>query len=94
MDKRISLTITEVCSKLGIDYQSCNPQAITMINDAKRLGEIFIDLKVMAGDLEAIADRHQIDGLKKIIHKEALNLEKIDHDISKLAQRLKKENVS
>lgn len=93
MDKRISLTIAEVCQKLGIDYKSVNPNYIKMIDDAKRLGEIFRDLKIIAGDLEAIAERHQIEGLKDIIHQDALDLEIIDHDIIRLAKKIKEENV-
>lgn len=46
MDNRISLTIREICNKLGIEYSSCNPNHAQMINDAKRLGEIFGDLKI------------------------------------------------
>ena len=91
-DKRISLTITEICNKLGIDYSSCNPHYIQMINDAKRLGEIFRDLKIIAGDLEAISERHKIDGLKRIIHKDALKIDKIDHDLIRLAQKIKDKN--
>ena len=91
MDKRISLTIAEVCQKLGIDYKSVNLNYLSMIDDAKRLSIIFRDLKIITGDLEAIADRHEIDGLKDIIHKEALDLEKIDHEIIRLAQQIKDE---
>ena len=91
MDKRISLTITEVCQKLGIEYSSCNPSYLEMVNDAKRLGEIILDLKIMSGDLIAIAERHDIDGLKKILTKEALEISKIDHDLIKLATRIQKE---
>ena len=87
--ERITLTITEVCAKLGIDYSTINSHCIEMINDAKRLGEIFRDLKIIAGDLEAIADRHKIDGLKNIIHKEALKIDKIDHELIKIANKLK-----
>jgi hypothetical protein len=90
--ERISLTISEVCTKLGIDYCTVNPHYLEMLNDAKRLGEIYRDLKIIAGDLEAIADRHQIDGLKKIIHKEALEIEKIDHDLIKLANKIIEKN--
>ena len=89
MDKRISLTIAEACKKYGIEYNSCNPNYIQMIDDAKRLGEIFRELKIMAGDLEAISERHKIDGLGKILHQGALQLEAIDHDIIKLAQKIK-----
>jgi hypothetical protein len=91
--ERISLTIGEVCTKLGIDYCTVNPHYLEMINDAKRLGEIFRDLKIIAGDLEAIAERHQIDGLKDVIHQDVLDLETIDHDIIRLAKKIKDENV-
>lgn len=91
-DKRISLTITEVCNKLGIEYSSCNPRYVQMINDAKRLGEIFTDLKIIAGDLEAIAERHQVDGLKDIIHEYALRIETLDHEIIRVAKQIKDEN--
>ena len=92
MDKRISLTITEVCQKLGINYSSYNSNYLIMINDAKRLAEIYRDLKIIAGDLEAIADRHQIDGLKNLIHKDALKIDSIDHEIIKIAQKIKEDN--
>lgn len=90
-DKRISLTIVEVCQKLGISYDSVNNNYLEMINDAQRLGEIIRDMKIMAGDLEAIGDRHEIDGLKDILHKEALEIEKIDHDLVRLSQKIKEE---
>ena len=90
--KRISLTITEICQKMGIDYSSCNPHYLEMINDAKRLGEIINELKIIAGDLEAISERHQICGLKKILHNEALEISKIDHDLIRLATKIQKEN--
>jgi hypothetical protein len=92
MDKRISLTITEICQKLGIEYTSCNINYIQMINDAKRLGEIFRDLKIIAGDLEAIAERHKIDGLGTLLHDDALVIEKLDHEIIKMAMKIKEEN--
>ena len=89
MEKRISLTITEICKKLDINYQSINPSYLQMINDAKRLGEIFRDLKIIAGDLEAISERHNLDGLKNLIHADALKIEEIDHDIIHLAKKIK-----
>jgi hypothetical protein len=91
-DKRISLTIVEICRKLNIPYDSCNKNHIQLINDAKRLGEIIRDLKIIAGDIEAISERHQIDGLKGILHKEALRIENIDHELIKLTNKLLKEN--
>jgi hypothetical protein len=91
MDKRISLTIVEVCQKLGIDYKSINSTHAQTINDAKRLGEIFRDLKIISGDLEAISERHNITGLKNIIHKEALQIDKINHEIIKMAKQIQEE---
>lgn len=88
--KRISFTITEVCKKLGINYSSCNPEYLKIVNDAKRLGEIYRDLKIIAGDLEAIAERNDIDGLKNLLHDDALAIEKIDHEIIRLAQKINK----
>jgi len=89
--KRISLTIAEVCQKLGIDYSSPNFHYIEMLNDAKRLGEIIRDLKIISGDLGAISERHDIRGLKNLIHKDALEIENIDHDLIKLSLKLQKE---
>ena len=88
-NKRISLTITEVCKQLGINYTSCNKDCISMIDDAKRLGEIYRDLKIIAGDLDSIADRHECEGLKKIIHKEAMEIDRIDHELIRLTKRIK-----
>jgi len=93
MDKRISLTIVEVCKKLGIEYSSCNPNYLSMINDAKRLGEIYRDLKIISGDLTAIAERHNIEGLKDLLLDDATTIEKIDHEIIKIAKKLKEENA-
>lgn len=90
-DKRISLTITEICKKLEIDYSSCNPKYLEMVNDAKRLGELYRDLKIIAGDIEAIAERHNIGGLKNLLHDDALTIEKIDHDLIKMASLIKEE---
>jgi hypothetical protein len=64
---------------------------IEMINDAKRLGELYRDLKIIAGDLEAIAERHKIEELKNLLHDDALAIEKIDHDLVKMASLIKKE---
>ena len=92
MDKRISLTVTEICQKLGIEYCSINPKVADMLNDAKRLGEIITDLKIIAGDLEGISERHNIDGLKGLLHQEVLEIDKIDHDLIRLAVKIQKEN--
>lgn len=89
MDKRISLTIAEICAKLDIDYKSINPNYLQMIDDAKRLAEIYRDLKIIAGDLDAIADRNEIPELKNILHDDAAMIDKLDHEIIRVAQRIK-----
>lgn len=89
--KRISLTILEVCKKLGIDYCK-DEKVLQLFQDAVRLGEIIRDLRIIAGDLEALADRHKIDGLKERLHKEALFIESIDHELFKLAKQLQEKN--
>ena len=91
MDKRISLTISEICQKLGINYESINPNYRQMINDAKRLGEIFRDLKIIAGDLTAIAERYNIKELKDLLLDDANTIEKIDHEIIRVATKLKED---
>ena len=90
--KRISLTIAEICTKLGINYSSINPYYLQMMNDAKRLAEIYMDLKIIAGDLQAIAERHKIDGLKNLIQRDAFAIDKIDHEVIKIAKRIQKTN--
>jgi len=92
MDKRISLTITEVCQKLGIDYSSINPNYLQMINDAKRLGEIIFEINCLVGDLDAIFIRHNIDlNFKQTLQKDLELLHNIDHDLIKLSKKVKNE---
>lgn len=89
--RNISKTIQETCRKLGITYTSCYMVDEEQLTDAMNLGELYIELKDIAGRIEEIAEKHEIDGLKKLLHTAALDLDKIDHDICKLAHRLIKE---
>jgi len=90
--KRISLTISEICQKLGIDYKNCNPQQLYLANDIKRLGEIYRQLKEIAGDLEAISERNDLNGLKALIHEDAETEDIVAHHLIKIAQILKEKN--
>jgi hypothetical protein len=78
----------QCCIKEGIKYSSTNPAYTNLEEDALRLRNIYRDLIIIAGDLEEISERHQIDGLKNIIHKEALQINENSHDIIKLANTL------
>jgi len=86
----ISEIIETICKEKGIEYKSIHKDKL--INDAIKLGELITDLKIIAGELEELGDKHKIDGLKGIIHKEALKIETIDHDLIKLSQKLRIKN--
>jgi len=83
----ISELIENACKELGIDYKSSHKD--TIINDAIRLGELIMDLKEIAGELEEMGDRHNIEGLKGILHKEAEKIDTIDHELIHLSKRIK-----
>lgn len=87
-DKRISNHIVETCKKLGIDYTSCNPNYTQFYNDALRLRSIYRKLKVYAGELEDICERHKINGLNKLLRGDIEKLEKIEHDLIKMATKI------
>jgi len=84
----ISELIENACKKCGIDYKSKHKDKV--INDAVRLGKLIMDLKIIAGEIEEIADRHEIEGLKGILHKEAFRIDEIDHELIRLSQRLRR----
>jgi len=84
----ISEIIEIACKKNGIYYKS--KYKVNIINDAIRLGELIMDLKEIAGEIEEIADRHEIEGLKGILYKEALRIDTIDHELIHLSQRLRR----
>ncbi|MFH0806088.1 MAG: hypothetical protein V1901_04385 [Patescibacteria group bacterium] len=87
-DKNISLRILTICRKLGIDYNSPSINA-NFINDAGRLGDIYIDLKSIAAEILEISERHNLEGLGQLLLDDIEILEKIDHDILKVARKLK-----
>lgn len=90
-DKRISHSIVEACKRIGIDYASINPNYTNFYSDAKQLGKIYRDLKILAGELEEICERHKIDKLSKLLHDDILKIERVEHDLVKVAHKLQKE---
>ena len=92
MSKDISVIITTICKELGIDYQSCNQEYITFYNDAKRLGEIYLELNALSDELNEILLRHEINGLTQLLKDDLETLHKIDHDLIRFANKIKKEN--
>lgn len=91
MDKQISYLIIESCKKCGIDYKSCNPNFINFTNDAQQLVQLYKDLQQIAGKLVEISERHNIPALKEILNSDIAQIEKIDHDLIKLANKIKEE---
>ena len=87
MDKNISHIIDESCKKCGIDYKSCNPNYVVFTNDAQKLVQLYKDLIDIAGQLVEISERHDIPELKIDI----FNLNCIDHDLIRLAEKIRKE---
>lgn len=87
MDKNISHIVSESCKKCGIDYKSINPNYVYFTSDAQLLVQLYKDLQQIAGKLEEISERHDVPGLKVDI----IELTTIDHDLIRLAQKIREE---
>lgn len=89
--KNISKVIVDCCKRNGINYCSSylkNPQ---LYEDALRLRDIYLQLKEISADLQEIAERHKVESMYKILEDDILKIEKADHDVLRLAQKLIKE---
>jgi len=89
LSSKISLMIDAVCKEQGIDYCSPNPHLQTFCEDAQRLGEIYMSLKIILGDLKDIEERHDIKSLNKKIEEIIIILEDVDHALIRLAKEFK-----
>lgn len=89
--ERISHIITDVCNKLDINYCSINPDYTQLVKDAQRLGEIFLELKVIAEDLDDIVLRHKLDGLSKLFEDDIQKIRNADHHLIKFMNILTEE---
>lgn len=89
MSKNISQTIVSICRKLDIPFTSSNLDFHNFVDDAKKLVDMYSQLKGIIGDLVEIEDRHQINGLSKLIHIDLEKLDQIDHDLIKFAKQIK-----
>lgn len=91
MDKNISNNIVESCKKCGINYKSCNPNYVNFTNDAQLLVQLYKDLQQIANKLDDISKRHNIPCLTEIIRYSIEEIEKIDHNLIRLASEIRKE---
>jgi hypothetical protein len=87
--RNISRIIVACCKKNDISYCS-----IYLLDEEKkvdifRLREIYVDLKEIVGDLQEISERHNLPELNNLFHNDIEKLTNIDHDIIKLATRMK-----
>ena len=89
MDKQISNNIIETCNKLGIKYDSINPNYITFTNDAQKLVQLYRDLIEISAKLIEIPERHNIPELKRKLQFDVKMLESIDHDLIKCAKQIR-----
>ena len=85
----VSKIITEVCHKLGIDYNS--PFLDQYKEDLKTLADIYLQLKQITNQLYEIEERYsKVNHLRQVLEEDIKLLLKIDHDIIKEAEELKK----
>ena len=92
--ENISLVIASVCKELGINYCSTNPHIVTLHEDAKKLGKVYLWLKEIVGIMKEIEDRHNLNGLRQKFEHIINELDNADHAIIKLARELKDKNDS
>ena len=86
---KISLIIDSICKDLGINYSSVNPHYVTLQEDAKRLSEIYLQLKITIEDIREIEDRHNINGLKEKFDELIKELDIADHEVIRLSKQLR-----
>ncbi len=92
MDKNISIIIASICQKHGIEYQNINPERKKLCIDAIRIGEIVKEIESLIDELDEIFIRHNMgDGFKEKLEKDLTELHEIDHDLIKLAIKIKNE---
>lgn len=87
--EKISLIVASICKEQGIEYNSANPHLLTLLEDAQKMGKIYLQLKEIMGILKEIEDRHDIKGLKNKFESLIKELDAADHLLIKLARELK-----
>lgn len=92
MGKNISLIISDICRTLDIPYTSVNKEVVQLYNDAKRLGEIWLELESFADELDCICKRHNIEGIEKLLNDDIEAIGKIEHDLRNIAFKIKNED--
>jgi len=60
-----------------------------VLKDAGDLGECYLTLKVIMGKLEELSERYDIKELRNLLQDDIKTLDKIDHDLPKIAKALR-----
>lgn len=89
--EKISHIIATICKEKNIPYTSVNPNYNMFVQDASRLGEIYLELKVFAGELYEIEQRQSIVGLSKIFDKCIKEIDNLEHELVYIAKKISKE---
>ena len=87
MHSNISRMITDCCKKEGIEYKSSH----LLFCDSARLGEIILELESFPDEISGICERHNINGNNKSLQEDMESIEKIEHHLRNLAQKIKKD---
>jgi len=58
---------------------------------AKRLGEIYLALKELSGELQEFAEDHELGSIGNMLLDDIKKIEQADHDLIRVAHKLIKE---
>jgi len=90
--EKISLIIDSICKEQGINYCSINPHYVTLKEDIQKMSKIYLQLKEIVGIIKEIEERHELNGLREKFELLIRELDEADHDIIKLARKLRENN--
>jgi|GEM_PF-4945654 len=89
--KNISKLIVDCCKKEGINYCSIYLKNPELYEDAYKLKDIYLQLKEIAGDLEEISEKYNLENFNTLLVDDIKKLIEADHDIFKIMRKLIKE---
>jgi hypothetical protein len=90
--EKISLIISSICKEQNIPYESANPHLVTLMEDAVKLGKIYLQIKETLGIVKEIEERHNLQDLTAKFETLIYELDKADHLIIQLAREIKNDN--
>ncbi len=87
----ISAIINNICKKHKIDYKS--PNYSQFCGDVGRLGVIYLEAKILLGELLDMAERHQLKSIVKSLKHCAEGFNNISHEIRNVATKMNCEEM-